>query len=245
MYQKLTLTPAEFSRKSGMRVNRRCGKMIPTMQETRQQIISRIQQAAEQAGVHRSVRLVAVSKRQSIAAIRALYHQGQRDFGENYLQEAAEKIKACQDLDITWHFLGAIQSNKTRAIAEQFDWVHTVDRLKIARRLAEQRPGHLGAINVLLQVNIDDQPSKAGASVAEVPQLVEQVRSLAGLRLKGLMCIPAPGNTAAFAQLAKLNATLPDPLPELSMGMSGDYPQAIQAGASMVRIGTALFGPRD
>lgn len=215
------------------------------MQETRQQIISRIEQAVSQARSHQSVRLVAVSKRQTIAAIRELYHQGQRDFGENYLQEAVEKIEACQDLAITWHFLGAIQSNKTRAIAERFDWVHTVDRFKIARRLSEQRPAHLKPLNVLLQVNIDAQPSKAGAEPGDVPSLVSQIQTLDQIALQGLMCIPAPDNHAAFADLVALNEALPSPLPELSMGMSGDYPQAINAGASMVRIGTALFGPRD
>lgn len=215
------------------------------MQQTREQIIGQIEQAQAALPQAVPVRLVAVSKRQPVAAIRALYAQGQRDFGENYLQEGLEKITACQDLEICWHFLGAIQSNKTRAIAEQFDWVHTVDRFKIARRLSEQRPADRPPLNILLQVNIDAQPSKAGVEPDAVAELVAQVQTLERVQLCGLMCIPKPGNSAAFDDLAQLNAALAEPLPHLSMGMSADFAQAVAAGATLVRVGTALFGPRD
>ena len=202
------------------------------------------QRSEHVAGSH-SVRLVAVSKRQPVEAIRGLAELGQRDFGENYLQEALDKQEALSDLPLTWHFIGPIQSNKTRAIAAHFDWVHSVDRVKLIRRLGEQRDPALGPLNVLIQVNIDDEASKSGAAPDEVPAIVAACAEQPTLRLQGLMCIPRPGNTAAFDRLAALNASLPEPLPELSMGMSGDFEAAIAAGATIVRVGTALFGPRD
>ncbi len=213
------------------------------------EILARIEAAEKErtacTGDYHPVRLVAVSKRQSVEAIAALADLGQRDFGENYLQEGMEKQVALAGRDLTWHFIGPIQSNKTRSIAEHFDWVHSVDRIKLIRRLGEQRDPDRGPLNVLLQVNVDDEESKAGASPADVPALVEAFVDQPALRLRGLMCIPRPGNTQAFEALAELNAGLPRPLPDLSMGMSGDFEPAIAAGATIVRVGTALFGRRD
>lgn len=211
----------------------------------RERIDVAVAEREQQDGDSRPVRLVAVSKRQSVDAIRGLVGLGQRDFGENYLQEALDKQQALDDLPLTWHFIGPIQSNKTRAIAAHFDWVHSVDRVKLVRRLGEQRDPELGPLNVLIQVNIDDEASKSGASPAEVPDIVAACAEQPTLRLQGLMCIPRPGNTMAFDQLAELNASLSPPLPELSMGMSGDFEAAIAAGATIVRVGTALFGSRD
>ena len=196
-------------------------------------------------GAERPVRLVAVSKRQSVEAIHELAALGQRDFGENYLQEALDKQQALGDLSLTWHFIGPIQSNKTRSIAAHFDWVHSVDRVKLVRRLGEHRDPAAGPLNLLIQVNVDGEASKSGAAPDEVPAIVAACAEQPTLRLQGLMCIPRPGNTAAFEQLAALNAQLAEPLPELSMGMSGDFETAIAAGSTIVRVGTALFGPRD
>jgi len=211
----------------------------------RERIDAAVAERTRQAGESRPVRLVAVSKRQSVEAIRGLAEVGQRDFGENYLQEALDKQQALEDLSLTWHFIGPIQSNKTRAIAAHFDWVHSVDRIKLVRRLGEQRDPARGPLNVLIQVNVDDEASKSGAAPADVAAIAAACAEQPTLRLQGLMCIPRPGNTAAFDQLAALNASLPTPLPELSMGMSGDFEAAIAAGATIVRVGTALFGPRD
>ncbi len=199
-----------------------------------------------------SVRLLAVSKTKAASAIRAAHEAGQLAFGENYVQEAVDKIAELADLELEWHFIGPLQSNKTRDVAEHFQWVHSVEREKIARRLAEQRPGALPPLNVCLQVNIDDEDSKAGCTLAELPALVRVVLALPALRLRGLMCIPRPGNPAAFTALAKtrqdLLASIPGLSPEtfdtLSMGMSDDLEAAVAAGSTMVRIGTALFGAR-
>ncbi|MDQ8038689.1 MAG: YggS family pyridoxal phosphate-dependent enzyme [Pedobacter sp.] len=203
-----------------------------------------------------SVRLLAVSKTKPAAAVRAAYAAGQRAFGENYVQEGLGKIAELADLagpELEWHFIGPLQSNKTRDVAEHFHWVHSVEREKIARRLAEQRPSALPPLQLCLQVNIDDEDSKAGCSLAELPALVTTVLALPRLRLRGLMCIPRPGNGAAFTALAKtrqdLLASIPGLSPEtfdtLSMGMSDDLEVAVAAGSTMVRIGTALFGARD
>ncbi|MFN2381609.1 MAG: YggS family pyridoxal phosphate-dependent enzyme [Guyparkeria sp.] len=200
--------------------------------------------AARPAGVP-DVRLVAVSKRQPVAAIRSLAELGQRDFGENYLQEALDKQAELADPSLTWHFIGPIQSNKTRAIAAHFDWVHGVDRVKIARRLGEQRDPAMGPLNVLIQVNVDGEESKSGADPADVAEIAAACAEYSTLRLCGLMCIPRPGNIGAFAALAALNRSLAEPLPDLSMGMSSDFEAAIADGATIVRVGTALFGPRD
>lgn len=177
---------------------------------------------------------------------------GMTRFGENYLQEALEKIEALQDLSLEWHFIGPIQSNKTRPIAEHFDWVHSVDRLKLARRLSEQRPPHLPPLNICLQVNVSGEQSKSGATLEELPALAREVASLPHLRLRGLMAIPAPAEGLEAQRqpfhhmhqaLQQLNAEGLE-LDTLSMGMSGDLEAAIAEGATLVRIGTALFGPR-
>jgi hypothetical protein len=198
------------------------------------------------------VTLVAVSKTQPVEAIEAVAHAGIESFGENYLQEALPKIEALASLELTWHFIGQIQGNKTRPIAESFAWAHGVDRLKIAQRLSEQRPFHAAPLNICLQVNIAGEATKAGASPAELPALVESVRSLPRLRLRGLMCIP-PEEAAPERQRHWFRATrqLFDTLNEggaqldtLSMGMSGDFEMAIAEGSTLVRIGSAIFGQR-
>lgn len=200
-----------------------------------------------------SVRLLAVSKTKPASAVRAAHAAGQTAFGENYVQEGVAKIAELADLPLEWHFIGPLQSNKTRDVAEHFHWVHSVEREKIARRLAEQRPSSLPPLQICLQVNIDDEAGKAGCAPAELPALVQAVLALPGLELRGLMCIPRPGNGAAFTALAKtrqdLLVSIPRLLPErfdtLSMGMSDDLEAAVAAGSTLVRIGTALFGARD
>ncbi len=197
-----------------------------------------------------SVGLVAVSKRQPVAALRAAFAAGQRAFGENYLQEALEKHRALADLaGLEWHFIGAIQSNKTTDIAQAFDWVHTVDRARIAERLSARRDPGREPLNVLVQVNISGEASKAGVAPAELPRLLEHVAGLPRLRLRGLMALPAPEpdfprQRAAFAALAALARAAPMALDTLSMGTSEDFEAAIAEGATLVRIGTAVFGPR-
>ena len=199
-----------------------------------------------------SVLLLAVSKKKPAGDIRLAYQSGQKDFGENYLQEAEEKMAELRDLDICWHFIGAIQSNKTRHIAEEFDWAHCIDRLKIARRLSDQRPAGRAPLNVCIQVNLDDEASKAGVSLDEVPQLAAAIDSLPGIRLRGLMSIPAPrddfeAQRAAFARLAAALESLRQQgisCDTLSMGMTQDMTAAIAEGSTLVRIGTAIFGER-
>ncbi|MBE9539183.1 MAG: YggS family pyridoxal phosphate-dependent enzyme [Proteobacteria bacterium] len=197
--------------------------------------------------------IVAASKTRSAAIIQSAYEGGIRNFGENYLQEALEKITTLGDLDLNWHFIGPIQSNKTRAIAENFDWVHSVDRLKIARRLSEQRPNNLAPLQICLQVNISAESSKSGASPAEMPELVQAVKALPGITLRGLMAIPAPTDDRkqqqqAFAQMRELMAALRANAPTmdtLSMGMSADLEVAIAQGSTLIRVGTDIFGPRS
>jgi len=208
--------------------------------------------AAEAGRTASDVTLLAVSKTFAPDAIREAYHAGQIRFAESYVQEALDKIVALQDLPIEWHFIGPIQSNKTRAIAEHFAWVHSVDRLKIAERLSAQRPAHLPSLQVCLQVNIGGEASKSGMPPGEVAQLAMKVAQLPHLDLRGLMTVPAPSDDiatqrAAFAQLRELRDQLDRqglPLDTLSMGMSHDFPAAIAEGATMVRIGTAIFGNR-
>lgn len=200
-----------------------------------------------------AVRLLAVGKTQPAAAIAALAAAGQRDFGENYLQEALDKISELAALELEWHFIGPVQANKTRGIAEHFAWVHSVDRLKIAERLSTQRPTHLPPLNVCLQVNIDREASKQGLDEVEVVEIAHMVAALPQLRLRGLMAIPAPAvqftdQRRSFARLRELSERLVAtglPLDTLSMGMSDDLEAAIAEGATLVRIGTALFGPRS
>ncbi len=200
------------------------------------------------------VRLIAVSKTFPAKAILEAFHAGQLDFGENYLQEALPKmveinatLSAAGASPLTWHMIGPLQSNKTKAVAEHFDWVHSLERIKIAERLAAQRPLELAPLKVCIQVNISEEASKSGASVSELPALALAISQLPRLELRGLMAIPAPGDASAFQRLAdlrdQLRLQLPD-LVELSMGMSDDLEQAIKAGATMVRIGTAIFGER-
>jgi len=212
---------------------------------------SRIQTATQAA--HRpenSVQLLAVSKTKPAEALREAYAAGLRDFGENYLQEALGKQLELADLPLIWHFIGPIQSNKTRAIAEHFDWVHSVDRLKIAQRLSEQRQAELPPLNICIQVNVSGEASKSGCTPADLPALAETINALPRLKLRGLMAIPEPTEDraeqdAAFAAVQKLQASLDLPLDTLSMGMSHDLESAIAQGATWVRIGTALFGARD
>jgi len=199
------------------------------------------------------VRLLAVSKTFPASAVREAYHAGQTAFGENYLQEALDKMAQLQDLPLEWHFIGPIQSNKTRHIAESFAWVHSVDRLKIAERLSAQRPPHLPPLNICLQVNVSGEESKSGVAPEEAMRLAMDVAQLPQLRLRGLMAIPAPAadeasQRAPFARMRQLLEELNGrglSLDTLSMGMSHDYPAAIREGATMVRIGTAIFGGRS
>jgi pyridoxal phosphate enzyme (YggS family) len=199
-----------------------------------------------------TVKLLAVSKKQPAAAVLAAVEAGQRDFGENFVQEGLQKITDVARIDLVWHFIGHLQSNKSRAVAENFDWVHTLDRLKIARRLSHDRPADLGDLNVCLQVNIDNEPAKSGVSAEELPELAQQIIELPRLRLRGLMCLPAVRESFAeqrepFARLRDLNESLAAngiATDTLSMGMSGDYRAAIFEGSTMVRIGTAIFGER-
>ncbi|WP_280548932.1 YggS family pyridoxal phosphate-dependent enzyme [Halomonas sp. 11-S5] len=202
-----------------------------------------------------AARLLAVSKTKPAAMIREAWHLGQREFGENYVQEALDKQAELADLDpIVWHFIGPLQSNKTRDVAEHFAWVHSVDREKIARRLNGQRPEALGPLDICLQVNISDEASKSGVSLAALPALAEAVQTLPRLRLRGLMAIPAPAEgmdaqRAPFARLREalegLRVRFPEaPLDTLSMGMSADLEAAVLEGATLVRLGTAIFGER-
>ena len=197
-----------------------------------------------------SVHLLAVSKTKPAQAVREAYAAGMHDFGENYLQEALGKQAELTDLPLSWHFIGPIQSNKTRAIAENFAWVHSVDRLKIAQRLSEQRPADLPPLNICVQVNVSGEASKSGCTPADLPALAEAISALPRLKLRGLMAIPEPTEEraeqdAAFAAVQTLQASLALPLDTLSMGMSHDLESAIAQGATWVRIGTALFGARD
>ncbi|MHA6163110.1 YggS family pyridoxal phosphate-dependent enzyme [Pseudomonas sichuanensis] len=224
---------------------------MSTLADNISAIASRIDSAARAAGRDpASVQLLAVSKTKPASAVREAFAAGLRDVGENYLQEALTKQQALSDLPLIWHFIGPIQSNKTKAIAEHFDWVHSVDRLKIAQRLSEQRPGHLPPLNICLQVNVSGEDSKSGCAPADLPALAQAVSALPGLRLRGLMAIPEPTDDraeqeAAFATLRQLQAQLGLGLDTLSMGMSHDLEAAIAQGATWVRIGTALFGARD
>ena len=198
------------------------------------------------------VTILAVSKTKQPADVQAAYAAGARDFGENFLQDAETKL-GCVPADARWHFIGALQSNKTRRVAEQFDFVHTVDRLKIARRLSEQRPEQLPPLSVCVQVNLDDEPQKAGVNPGEALALARAVAGLPRIRLRGLMAIPRPAEgleaqRAPLAALRKLYEAGQEAgleLDTLSMGMTADMEAAIAEGATMIRIGTAIFGPRE
>lgn len=223
-----------------------------TFDTTLQAIHARIQQVKLQVGRNDTVHLCAVSKTQSADIIRQAYQAGQKIFGENYVQEALAKQTALQDCDIEWHFIGPIQSNKTSLIAQHFDWVHSVDRLKIAQRLSDARPADCPPLNICLQVNISDEPTKSGVSEEELVKLAQQVANLPRLRLRGLMAIPAPLSDyhlqrAQFHhvyQAYERMKALGFALDTLSIGMSGDYEAAIAEGSTLIRLGTAIFGQR-
>ncbi len=226
---------------------------MPAIAERLLEIRARIAAAARACHAAAQVTLVAVSKTRTPAELAAAADAGVTDFGENYLAEAQPKLDALADRSLTWHFIGAVQSNKTRAIAERFDWVHSVDRLRIAQRLAARRPPERGPLNVCVQVNIDAEDSKAGVSIEALPELLGAMLELEGLRVQGLMAIPrARADSAAqrevFARLRRLRDAQAErlgvPLPVLSMGMSADFEAAIAEGATHVRIGSAIFGPR-
>ncbi|MDD2048028.1 YggS family pyridoxal phosphate-dependent enzyme [Pseudomonas putida] len=224
---------------------------MSTIADNLSTLAARISVAAEAAGRAPSdIRLLAVSKTKPAAAVREAFAAGVRDVGENYLQEALNKQGELTDLPLTWHFIGPIQSNKTRAIAEHFDWVHSVDRLKIAQRLSEQRPEGLEPLNICLQLNVSGEASKSGCTPEELPALANAIAALPRLRLRGLMAIPEPtddraAQEAAFSRVRELQDSLGLSLDTLSMGMSHDLEAAIAQGATWVRIGTALFGARD
>jgi len=217
-------------------------------------VLARIAAAARQAGRQPTeVRLLAVCKQQPADVVRAAAEAGQVEFGENYAQEALAKIEALRDLPLTWHFIGRLQTNKTRDVAGAFQWVHTLDRPRIAERLSAQRPHHAGPLDVLLQVKLTEEPGKGGVGAAELPALAEVVAGLPRLRLRGLMCIPEPAadegaRRPPFRRLRELLQELRDrghALDTLSMGMSDDLEAAVAEGATIVRIGTAVFGPRN
>lgn len=219
------------------------------LSQVRAQIEAACQAAGRSAG---SVQLLAVSKTWGPEAVRAAHAAGQTAFGENYIQEAVEKIAALQDLSLEWHCIGPIQSNKTRLVAEHFDWVHSVDRLKIAQRLSEQRPAHLPPLQVCIQVNVDGGTTKSGVAPQDLLALAQAVAVLPRLHLRGLMTIPEPAETddqmrRVHRQAQQWLEALRQQglqLDTLSMGMSADMSAAIAEGSTMVRVGTAIFGKR-
>ncbi|ENI4129291.1 YggS family pyridoxal phosphate-dependent enzyme [Vibrio fluvialis] len=231
---------------------------MSSIQQNLEHITSQIENTQQKCGRPRSsVQLLAVSKTKPVEAILEAAQAGQRAFGENYVQEGCDKVQFFAEhhpeLDLEWHFIGPLQSNKTRLIAEHFDWMHTIDRAKIAQRLSEQRPAHLPPLQVLIQVNTSGEASKSGISENDLFTLAELISGLPNLTLRGLMSIPEnvpdyPSQLAAFRQLAALKDRLAekyDGIDTLSMGMSGDMEAAIEAGSTIVRIGTAIFGQRD
>lgn len=222
------------------------------LETTRNQVLAQIAAACETVGRDTAeVNLLAVSKTHPSDTLADMYATGQRAFGENYLQEALDKIQALQDLDIEWHFIGHVQRNKTKHLAAHFAWVHGVDRFIIAERLSSQREANQAPLNLCLQVNIDGQDTKDGCAPEEVADLVKSISQLPHIRLRGLMVIPAPNNLNAFSDAKALFDQVkpqhahPQDWDTLSMGMSGDLEAAIAAGSTMVRVGTALFGTRD
>jgi len=224
-----------------------------TLRSNFQRLTARIAEAERACGrTPGSVRLLAVSKVFPAQAVRTVAGLGQRAFGENYLQEALDKMAALADLDLQWHFIGPLQSNKTRPVAEQFAWVHSVDRLKVAQRLSQQRPAPLPPLNICLQLNISGEASKSGVALEALPALATAVAILPNLKLRGLMAIPAPAQgfeqqCAAFSQVRQAFEGLQQQglaLDTLSMGMSNDLEAAVAEGSTIVRIGSALFGER-
>ncbi len=229
------------------------GVMNASIADHLAQVHAQIQAACQAAGrPEASVRLLAVSKTWGADAVRQAHAAGQTAFGENYIQEAVDKITALRDLHLEWHCIGPIQSNKTRLVAEHFDWVHSIDRLKIAQRLSEQRPASLPPLQVCIQVNVDGGETKSGVSPEDLPELAHAVAAFPNLRLRGLMTIPEPAESpeaarAVHRQARQLLEALKGQglaLDTLSMGMSADMEAAIQEGSTMVRVGTAIFGKR-
>ena len=227
---------------------------MTTIAQRLQAIRARIHSAETASGRQlNAVTLLAVSKAQPVALLREAFVAGQRLFGENYLQEALGKQMALADLDIEWHFVGPMQSNKTQAIAQHFSWVHSVDRLKIAERLNAARPLHLPPLQICIQMNVSGEISKSGVSPQEVHALAEAIIKLPNLKLRGLMAIPAPTTNivsqhSQFRMVRELYQKLQTQgfeLDTLSIGMSEDFPAAIAEGATMVRIGSAIFGARS
>jgi PLP dependent protein len=231
---------------------------MSTIQQNLQDVRGRIDAAAVNcARAPEEVSLLAVSKTKPVAAIAEAIAAGQRAFGENYVQEGVDKIRHFAALPdgagLEWHFIGPLQSNKSRLVAEHFDWCHTVDRLRIAQRLSDQRPAELPPLNVLIQINISDEQSKSGIELAQLPLLAQAVATLPRLTLRGVMAIPAPESDfprqlAVFRQMAAAFQQLQQDYPQvdtLSMGMTDDMVAAIAAGSTLVRIGTAIFGARD
>ncbi|RUO39341.1 YggS family pyridoxal phosphate-dependent enzyme [Aliidiomarina taiwanensis] len=226
-----------------------------TIADQLEKVRIRVQQAEKKANrPANSVQLVAVAKTKPTADIEAAYAAGQRSFGENYVQEGVDKVQALQHLsDIEWHFIGQLQSNKTREVAEHFHWVQSLHRLRIATRLNNQRPAHLPPLQVLIQLNIDEEPNKAGISLAELPEFAKAVQALPKLQLRGLMLIPKANPSAAEqAHTLQLCQTAFEELQQqidrvdtLSLGMSNDLEAAIAHGSTMVRVGTDIFGPRS
>ena len=209
-----------------------------------------LSQEIEQAAVSQMPTLVAVSKTQSSESIRVLSEAGHRDFGENYLQEAMDKIAKLNEQNLIWHYIGSIQRNKTRDIAAHFDWVHTIERSIIAERLSKQRDEDIPPLNVCIQVNIDDQDSKSGVDQSELERLIDRVLELPNLTLRGLMCITDPEATGSFERMQAVfqeqqaRVDKPD-FDTLSMGMSADWQEALKFGATMIRVGSRLFGARN
>ena len=228
-----------------------------TIQQALETIHQQIQTSTQLA--HRpesAVTLLAVSKTKPNEAILEAYQAGQKAFGENYVQEGVDKIQyfEAQNIQLEWHFIGPLQSNKTRLVAEHFDWVQTVDRLKIAQRLSEQRPADMPPLNVLIEVHISDEESKSGCQPADVPALAQAITLLPNLKLRGIMAIPAPSDTEEgkkaplkemYAIFLHLRDELNFDIDTLSMGMSSDMAEAVECGSTMVRVGSAIFGPRD
>ncbi len=206
--------------------------------------LKQVQRRIKAVDRNQQVTLIAVSKTRPASDLQQAIDAGQRHFGENYLQEALDKIQILKNQDLIWHFIGAIQSNKTQQIAQNFDWVHSIDRFKIAKRLNDQRPNNLGKLNVLLQINIDNELTKSGVLPEKIDTILVQFEHLDKLSLRGFMCIPSPSNSGiSFARMANIFKQYPN-LDTLSMGMSHDLELAIENGASFVRIGTDIFGKR-
>lgn len=237
-----------------LQVEHQLGETMASIAENISTVRNQITKATVSCGrPSGSVTLLAVTKTQAPERLREAYAAGQREFGENYVQEALDKIRVLDLPDLIWHFIGPIQSNKTADIATHFDWVHSIDRLKIANRLSEQRPQDCAPLNVCVQVNLSQEDSKSGVALADATALCEQIVSLPRLRLRGLMAIPAPcaghaQQREVFRPLTLLFRELQgrfDQLDTLSIGMSADYEAAIEEGSTIVRVGSAIFGARD